>query len=98
MVGCSGQWGLLYVTLHCVRPPTTDQLYGFQGVAESGKELGIETRHTCSPNRGSGSPCGPGLVSGVSVREMAEEKIFMMSFLEANWPLSVGINGNCSVW
>ena len=57
-----------------------------------------ETRHTCSPNRGNGSPCGPGLVSGVSVREMAEEKIFMMSFLEANWPLSVGINGNCSVW
>ena len=37
-------------------------------------------------------------VHGVSVREMAEENIFMMSFLEANWPLSVGINGNCSVW
>ena len=63
-----------------------------------GSNWAPETRHTCSPNRGSGSPCGPGLVSGVSVREMAEEKIFMMSFLEANWPSSVGINGNCSVW
>ena len=56
-----------------------------------------ETRQTCSPNRGNGSPCGPGLVSGVSVRAMAEEKIFMMSLLEANWPSSVGINGNFSV-
>ena len=49
-------------------------------------------RHTCSPKRGNGSPCGPGRVSGVSVRAMAEEKIFMMSLLDGNWPSSVGIS------
>ena len=43
-----------------------------------------DTRHTCSPKRGKGSPCGPGLVSGVSVSAIAEEKIFMMSVLDAN--------------
>ena len=56
-----------------------------------------DTQQTCSPKRGKGSPCGPGLVNGVSVSAMAEEKIFMMSFLEANWPSSVGISGNRSV-
>ena len=55
-----------------------------------------ETRHTCSPKRGKGSPLGPGLVRGVSVSPMAEEKIFMMWALVAKSPVSVGISGRCS--
>ena len=60
------------------------------------KNWAPETRHTCSPKRSKGSPLGPGLVRGVSVSPMAEEKIFMMWALVAKSPVSVGISGRCS--
>ena len=48
---------------------------------------------TRPPKRGKGSPLGPGLVNGVSVSPMADEKIFMIWALVAKSPISVGISG-----